>query len=78
MHLEAHQMRVEIFAADWIFALFANIIPNSQMHHFYDAFFKEGWKFFYQFALAFLHVMSSRILLVDEEDEIKDFIKQPL
>ena len=71
-------MRVEIFAADWIFALFANIIPSSQMHNFYDAFFKEVWIFFYRFALAFLDVMSSRILEVDEEDEIKDLIKQPL
>ena len=38
-HLVSHHMNVEIFAADWIFALFANIIPSTQMHHFYDNFF---------------------------------------
>jgi len=38
------------------------------MEHFFDAFFKDGWTFFYQFVLTFLDVMSSRILKEDEED----------
>jgi|LauGreDrversion4_2_1035121.scaffolds.fasta_scaffold92873_1 hypothetical protein len=48
------------------------------MHYFFDAFFHDGWLFFYKFSLTFLATMSSKILMVDEDEDIKDFIKQPL
>ena len=30
---------VEMYASDWIFALFSNIIPITEMHHFMSLFF---------------------------------------
>jgi hypothetical protein len=67
-----------MYASDWCFALFANIVPSNAMHLFLDSFFKDGWAFFYRFTLTFLKVMSSRILMVDEISEILDYIKQPM
>ncbi len=77
-HLQENNLRVELYASDWIFALYTNVIPTSQVHHFFDMFFKDGWAFFYRFTLTFLKVMSSRILQADEMSDIIDFIKQPM
>lgn len=43
-----------MYASDWIFALFSNIIPIQEYHHFLDRFFEGGWTFFYKFSLTFL------------------------
>lgn len=67
-----------MYASDWIFALYANIIPNSVMHNFLNEFFKHGWAFFYRFTLTFLKVLSSRILKADEISDIIDIIKAPM
>lgn len=61
-HLEKNCVRFEMYASDWCFALFANIVPHKAMHLFFDEFFKDGWVFFYRFTLAFLNVMSSRLM----------------
>lgn len=51
-----------MYASDWIFALYANVIPNTEVHHFFNEFFKHGWAFFYRFTLTFLKILSSRIM----------------
>jgi hypothetical protein len=53
-HFSTHSILVEMYASDWIFALFSNIIPISEYQHFLDNFFKGGWSFFYKFSLSFL------------------------
>ena len=45
---------------------------------FFDEFFKDDWVFFYRFTLAFLKVMSSRMMQCDDMSDIVDFIKQPM
>ena len=67
-----------MYASDWIFALYTNIIPNSQVHLFFNEFFKFGWAFFYRLTITFLEILSSRILQSDEIFEIIDLIKTPM
>jgi hypothetical protein len=77
-HLYENNVRVEMYASDWIFALYANVIPNTQVHLFLNEFFKHGWAFFYRFTMTFLKVLSSRILATDEIADIIDLIKAPM
>lgn len=77
-HLFVNNVRVEMYASDWVFALYANIIPITVMHHFLNKFFKYGWAFFYRFTLTFLRLLSSRILQTDEISDIIDYIKSPM
>lgn len=67
-----------MFASDWIFALYTNVIPVKEVHKFLTQFFKQGWVFFYKFTLTFLKVLSSRILATEEISEIIDLIKAPI
>jgi hypothetical protein len=67
-----------MYASDWIFALYANVIPSSKAHFFLNEFFKHGWAFFYRFTLTFLQVLSSRIIQADEISDIIDLIKAPM
>lgn len=67
-----------MYASDWVFALYANIIPITVMHHFLNKFFLFGWAFFYRFTLTFLRLLSSRILQTDEISDIIDYIKSPM
>ena len=67
-----------MYASDWVFALYANIIPITVMHHFLNKFFLFGWAFFYRFTLTFLRLLSSRILKTDEISDIIDYIKSPM
>jgi hypothetical protein len=71
-------IRVEMYASDWIFALFSNVIPTSMQHLFFDEFFQHGWAFFYRFTLTFLKVLQSRILEADDMADIIDLIKSPI
>ena len=68
-------IRFEMYASDWVFALYANIIPSAQMHHFFDHFFKSGWCFFYKLTLTLLRIMQSKIINTEEIDVILDTIK---
>ena len=77
-HLIENNVRVEMYASDWVFALYANIIPIQVMHHFLSNFFQFGWAFFYRFTLTFLRLLSSRILQTDEISDIIDYIKSPM
>ena len=52
-----------VFASEWIFGLFASVIPCEFMGDFFDSFFKHKWIFFYQLILT---------LLKNHETEISD------
>ena len=65
-HFLEHNILTEMYAGDWIFCLFMNVIPLDISHQFLDMFFKEGWLFFYKFALSILSVFKHKLL---EEDE---------
>jgi len=56
-HFMDQGFTVEMYASDWIFALYSNVIPNEQMCFFFDKFFEHGWCFFYKITLTLLRVL---------------------
>jgi hypothetical protein len=68
-------IRFEMYASDWMFALYANIIPTKQMHHFFDHFFEDGWSFFYKVTLTLMRILQTKIMDTDEMSEVLDLIK---
>jgi len=64
-----------MYASDWVFALFANIIPVQQMNHFFDNFFEDGWSFFYKVTLTLMRLLQPRIMQTEEMSEVLDLIK---
>ena len=61
-----HHVKAEIYAAEWIFGLFASVIPVEYMASFFDKFFKTKWVFFYQLILCILEKHQDQIK--SEED----------
>ena len=59
-------MKANIYAGEWIFGLFASVIPCEHMGAFFDHFFEHRWVFFYQLVLTLLHSHESDIK--NEED----------
>ena len=49
-----NNIKAKVYASEWIFGLFASVIPCDHMVHFFDNFFKFRWVFFYQLILALL------------------------
>lgn len=47
-------MRVEMYASDWIFGLFASVIPLDHMAYFFSNFYQYKWIFFYKLILTIL------------------------
>jgi len=64
-----------MYASDWIFALFSNIIPISEYHYFLDQFFENGWIFFYKFSLSFLKSLTNDLCECDDISDILTIIK---
>jgi hypothetical protein len=64
-----------MYASDWIFALFGNIIPCEQMQYFFDNFFADGWCFFYKLTLTLMRIFQPKILECDEMSDVIDIIK---
>jgi len=61
-----HNIRANVYASEWIFGLFASVIPCDYMGEFFDHFFKHKWIFFYQLILSLLKKHENEI--VNEED----------
>jgi len=55
-----------VYASEWIFGLFASVIPCDYMGDFFDNFFKYKWIFFYQLILSLLK--KNENIIVNEED----------
>ena len=66
---------VEMYASDWVFCLFTNMIPLDLSADFFDLFLKEGWPFFYRFCLSILNIFKEKILEEDEFSGILQHIK---
>jgi len=45
--LTESNIRSNVYASEWIFGLFASVIPCDYMGNFLDQFFKHKWVFFY-------------------------------
>lgn len=56
-HFQEHQVRPEMYASDWIFSLFASVLPETLSHvtaEFFNKFFVYKWEFFYKLILSIL------------------------
>ena len=53
-HLIEHNIRAQMYASEWIFGLFASVIPCEYMCLFLDKFFQHKWVFFYSLILTIL------------------------
>ena len=56
-HFYEHQVRPEMYASDWIFSLFASVLPESNSKvtaSFFNQFFLHKWEFFYKLILSIL------------------------
>lgn len=74
-HMHGLDIRFEMYASDWVFALYANIIPTKQMHYFFDNFFEDGWSFFYKVTLTLLRLLQTKIMEAEEMSDVLDLIK---
>jgi hypothetical protein len=66
-------MKVEMYASEWIFGLFASVIPLEKMSIFYTNFFQYKWVFFYRLILTILDFLKKDLL---EENELWSIINQ--
>ena len=64
--MRSFNMRAYIFASEWIFGLFASVIPCEHMGSFFDHFYEQKWLFFYSLVLTLLKRHESEIR--SEED----------
>ena len=64
-----------MYASDWIFCLFSNIIPLREYHYFLDQFFEGGWMFFYKFGLSFMKALAPELIEMNDLSEILTTIK---
>lgn len=62
-----------MYASEWIFGLFASVIPYEYMGNFLDQFFEHKWVFFYQLILSLLKRFQSEI---NNEEEFYEFMRQ--
>ena len=74
-YLSVKEISIELYASDWLFALFSNIIPLTQYHRFLDGFFLHGWSFFYKFALTFLGCLKDDLLSASDPSDILFIVK---
>ena len=66
-------MRVEMYASDWIFALFTSVIPLEHVGLFLSKFYRFRWIFFYQLILSVLKFLERELL---QEDELWNILNQ--
>lgn len=62
-----------VFASEWIFGLFASVIPCEYMGDFFDKFFQLKWVFFYQLILTLLKKHEKEIAV---EEDFYHFMRQ--
>lgn len=62
-----------MYASDWIFALFASVIPLEHVGQFLGKFYRHRWIFFYQLILSVLKFLERELL---QEDELWNILNQ--
>ncbi len=60
-----------MYASDWVFCLFASLIPLNLYSDFFDCFLTFGWPFFYGMCLSLLAYFKDKLL---EEDDISGIL----
>lgn len=68
--LESYHLQSEMYASEWLFSLFSNMVPPQEMSFILDRFFAHGWPFFYRLILVILSKLSPMIF-----DSCGDFIE---
>jgi len=68
-----NNIRANVYASEWIFGLFASVIPCDHMGDFFDKFFQDKWIFFYQLILTLLKRHQSEI---NNEEDFYHFLRQ--
>lgn len=67
--LRRYGIQYLVYFSDWLFTLFAKLIPVQLMDIFLDCFLKEGWTFFYKVCLSFFKALDQEIQgAVDRDD----------
>jgi len=74
-HLCKFEIKVEMFCAEWIFALFSSVVPVERIGMFYDNMLTQGWPFFYKLILAFLMQFKRQILTENDFPGILTILK---
>ena len=74
-HFEQNNIHYQMFASEWIFGLFASVIPIEQMSNFFNRFFKDQWVFYYQLILSILKEHETELLADDDLYSILNIIK---
>jgi hypothetical protein len=64
-----------MFATEWVFTLFGNLVPCEAMVDLLDKFFDRGWVFFYQVVLEILSRLEPAILSKTDIGEILTLLK---
>jgi len=64
-----------MYASDWIFCLFCNVLPIELVKDFLSGFIEHRWRYFYSFCLSILWVFKDRLLEEDEFSGILSHIK---
>eukprot|EP00347_Sterkiella_histriomuscorum_P000966 403373845 len=72
-HFCLHNLKVEMYASDWIFGLFASVIPLEKMSAFFSKFYQYKWIFFYKLILSILKFLEEELL---QEDELWNILNQ--
>lgn len=62
-----------MYASDWIFGLFASVIPLEKMSAFFSKFYQFKWIFFYKLILSILKFLEKELL---QEDELWNILNQ--
>lgn len=55
-----------MYASEWIFGLFASVIPLEEMGVFFDGFYRDKWIFFYKLILCILKLHESDLIQEDD------------
>lgn len=77
-HFEENQVRMEMYAGDWMFAIFTSVLPenNSQVtSQYFNMFFKYKWEFFYKLILSILEHLTPKLLEAEDFFSIMQTIK---
>ena len=71
--LQESNIRAHVFASEWIFGLFASVIPCDYMGDFFDKFFERKWIFFYQLILSLLKRHQA---VISNDEDFYQFMRQ--
>jgi hypothetical protein len=77
MVLEDCHVPFELFASEWCYSLFANIVPPQEMAVLLDKFFAHGWPFFYRLVLVILFRLSPKLSVCRDFIEAVSILKPP-